>query len=272
MIKRKEIAVIMCIYRSDDVKAFISAADSILKQTVPCELLIYQDGLISDELSEELSKYEKYDFVKVFRSEINKGLAFGLNHLINFALEERYSFIARMDSDDISYPERIEKQLIHFTLNTEVDVLGTSCREFGASYALNEKHLPQQHEQLLNFSITRCPFIHPTVMFRASVFEKGYGYPENTTLTEDMALWFELLNAGFKFANINEVLLDYRLNENTINRRKGFKKALSEITIRLKNMKSLRQVSLINIGLIGARIVFHLMPVFLMKLAYKKTR
>lgn len=87
-----------------------------------------------------------------------------------------------------------------------------------------------------------------------------------------MALWFDLLNAGFKFSNINEVLLDYRLSENTVNRRKGIKKALSEIKVRFHNMISLKQVSVWNVTMIFARIIFHLMPNFLVKLAYKNAR
>lgn len=266
------ISIIMSVYKYDSPKKLRVAINSILNQTTKCDLLIYQDGEIPIELSDVLNEYLVRNDIQLFSNLINKGLAFGLNCLINKSLEKGYEYIARMDSDDISRPERIKKQVEFFIKNPDVEVLGTSCCEFGASFALDEKHLPKTHEELLNFSITRCPFIHPSVMFRSSVFEKEFRYPENTVLTEDMALWFLLLNNGFKFANINEILLDYRLNENTINRRKGFKKAMSEINIRTKNMISLKQVNIKNISLIGARIVFHLMPSFLVKLAYKKAR
>ncbi len=272
MNNKPSIAVIMSIYRSDSPEALKIAIDSMLNQTLPCDLLIYQDGEIPTKLSEQLKEYTDKNEVKLFVNSINKGLASGLNYLISYALEKNYDYIARMDSDDISRNSRIEKQVEFLNNNPLVDVLGTSCSEFGATFALDEKHLPQTHEELLDFSITRCPFIHPSVMFRASVFAKGHRYPENTTLTEDMALWFQLLNYGVRFANLNEVLLDYRLNENTINRRKGFKKAMSEINIRTHNMISLKQVNLKNVVLIGARIVFHLMPSSLVKLAYKKAR
>jgi len=262
-------AVIMCVYHSDESSALKLAVDSILNQTTPCDFIIYQDGLVGNDISKILEDYSKLDSVKHFRSDINRGLAFGLNYLINYALSEGYSFIARMDSDDISYPNRLEKQLKFFEENPEVDVLGTFCREFGASYALDKKSLPITHDDLVEFSITRCPFIHPSVMFRSRVFERNYRYPENTKLTEDMALWFDLLNAGFIFSNLNEVLLDYRLNENTIYRRKGLNKAFSEIKIRIKNMRSLNKVTLKNIVLIYLRIVFHLMPSTLMKFVYK---
>jgi hypothetical protein len=84
-----------------------------------------------------------------------------------------------------------------------------------------------------------------------------------------MALWFYLLQNGFRFANINEVLLDYRLDEQTIYRRKGFNKALSEIKLRSKYMKILKQTSLKNIMLIYSRILFHLMPANVLRMAYK---
>ncbi|HIF9507237.1 TPA: glycosyltransferase [Photobacterium damselae] len=266
------VAVIMSIYHSDDYNMVKDAIDSILNQTFKCDLLIYQDGEVPLKLSQLLDHYSNVENIYLYSDTVNRGLAVGLNYLINISINKEYTYIARMDSDDISRPDRIEKQVKYFNENSNIDVLGTSCREFGASFALDEKHLPQSHEELLDFSITRCPFIHPSVMFRASVFTEGHRYPENTTLTEDMALWFQLLNDGIKFANLNEVLLDYRLNENTINRRKGFKKAMSEINIRTKNMLSLKQVNFKNISLIGARIVFHLMPSTLVKLAYKKAR
>ena len=266
------IAVIMSVYHSDNPEMFKVAVNSILEQSIGCDLLIYRDGTITNELSSALESYNSLSNVIIFRKEENKGLAEGLNFLINYAIKEGYQYIARMDSDDISRPERLKRQVDFLEKNLDVDVLGTSCCEFGASFALDEKHLPESHEELKDFSVTRCPFIHPTVMFRGKVFDGGYRYPVNTTLTEDMALWFELLNAGFKFANINDVLLEYRLNENTIQRRKGFNKALSEIKIRLRNMKSLNQVNMKNILLIGARIVFHLMPDYLVKIAYKKAR
>ncbi|UKA02550.1 glycosyltransferase [Photobacterium damselae] len=262
----------MSVYAKDNALMLTEAINSIYNQTVPCDIFIFLDGELPLELNEVIDKYSCLDNIYIFSSKVNIGLARALNNLINISIQRKYNYIARMDSDDLSRPDRIEKQLQFFHENLDIDVLGTSCREFGASFALDEKHLPQTHEELLNFSITRCPFIHPSVMFRASVFAKGHRYPENTTLTEDMALWFQLLNDGIRFANLNEVLLDYRLNENTIYRRKGLKKAMSEINIRTKNMLTLKQVNFKNISLIGARIVFHLLPSTLVKLAYKKAR
>lgn len=268
----QKVAVIMSVYKSDDPDALLDAFNSMLGQTYPCDIFIYRDGLIPKALGDVLEKIATFSNVSLVASEKNKGLAYALNVLIDKVMTKNYDFIARMDSDDISRINRVEMQVNYLNSNVDIDVCGTSCREFGASFALNEKHLPTTHDELLNFSITRCPLIHPTVMFRSTVFSSGVRYPTDTSFTEDMALWFALLERGYRFGNINEVLLDYRLNENTIYRRKGIHKALSEVKIRLTNMMVLKKVSFKNFGLILSRFVFHLMPAYLLRVAYKRMR
>ncbi|WP_230855781.1 glycosyltransferase [Vibrio kanaloae] len=270
----KKVAVIMSVYRSDNPIDLRLAIDSIINQSYTnLTLFIYRDGSVPVAIDDILAEYYLDRRIVLVKNDVNHGLAKALNALIDKVISfGEYNYIARMDSDDISRPSRIDKQVNFLELNHEIDVCGTSCREFGASYALEEKHLPRSHEELLNFSISRCPLIHPSVMFRATVFKSGIRYPINTVFTEDMALWFELLNKGFKFSNLNDILLDYKLNENTIERRKGFGKAISEIRIRTANMFLLKQFSFKNVVLIYSRLAFHLMPSFLVKLAYKKAR
>lgn len=270
----KKVAVIMSVYRADNPVDLRAAIDSIINQSYTnLTLFIYRDGSVPVDIDAVLAEYCRSRRIVLVKNDVNYGLARALNILIDEVISlGKYDYIARMDSDDISRPNRIEKQVDFLELNHEIDVCGTSCREFGASFALEEKHLPKSHEELLNFSISRCPFIHPSVMFKVKVFQSGIRYPIDTVFTEDMALWFELLNKGFKFSNLNDVLLDYRLNENTIERRKGFGKAISEIRIRTTNMFLLKQLSFKNLALIWSRLAFHLMPSFLVKLAYKKAR
>ncbi|ELF6477703.1 glycosyltransferase [Vibrio cholerae] len=267
------VALIMSLYKGDNLSFFIDSINSIFSQSYKrIDVFLCVDGVVPDAHLKFLNSLDS-NKVTLITNDCNRGLAFSLNRLIDTVLRlKEYEYIARMDSDDISRPDRIKKQLDFLNLNSDIDVCGTSCREFGASFALEEKHLPITHQELLDFSITRCPFIHPSVMFRRRVFETGIRYPTDTALTEDMALWFELLVNGFKFANINEVLLDYRLNENTIKRRKGMDKALSEVKIRLYYMFKLKRISFKSILLIFSRFAFHLLPDSLMKYAYKNVR
>lgn len=269
----KSVAVIMSVYRTDSFNFVKDAIDSILSQTYPCTLYLYQDGPVSTDISRLLDTITNTnDNVILIVSDVNRGLAYALNVMIEHVLSEGYDFIARMDSDDISRPTRIAKQIAYFKQHPDVDVLGASCREFGASYALVEKHLPKSHAELVDFSVARCPFIHPTVMFRTRLFFNGVRYPTDTKLTEDMALWLKLIEDGYRLANLNEVLLDYRLNENAIKRRQGIGKAISEFDIRFKHMRAMKKCTPKNMILISSRLLFHVFPLSVIKILYKFAR
>lgn len=269
-----KVAVIMSLYRSDCLSNIKIAIDSILDQLYDDTFLfLYRDGPMDNDFDDYAKIISQNTKVQFFTCEQNKGLAHALNFLIEKVISHGgFEFIARMDSDDISRENRIQEQVNFMSSNPDVDVCGSYCREFGASFSLDVKRLPITHEKLVDFTIYRCPFIHPTVIFRTTVFESGIRYPENTSLTEDQALWFDLLKEGFIFANIGQVLLDYRLNDNTLGRRSGFGKAISEVSIRASNMISLKRVSFKNSVLILSRIIFHLLPKGIMKLAYLKAR
>jgi glycosyltransferase involved in cell wall biosynthesis len=272
---QKKVAIILSVYRSDSLEYLKLAIESLLVQTYSSStIFIYRDGVVPVQINEYLLSLKiRSDDIVLITSDKNGGLANALNSLIDIILlDGSFDYIARMDSDDISRAERLAKQVDFFERNSNIDVCGTSCREFGASFALSEKHLPKSSDELLDYSITHCPFIHPSVMFRVTVFTSGIRYPTETTLTEDMALWFIFLNEGFHFANLNDILLDYRLDENTLERRRGFYKGISEFSIRFKNMILLKKVSVKNILMISTRLIFHVLPSSLMKLAYKKAR
>ncbi|MGL6478473.1 glycosyltransferase [Aeromonas caviae] len=270
---KARVAVIMSVYRSDIYADVEKAIDSILKQTYPCSLYLYQDGPVSAEVSTLLNSIcDAHSNVTLMVSTVNCGLAHALNAMIDEIVTKGYNFVARMDSDDFSHPTRIDKQVKYLNQHPDIDILGTSCHEFGSTYALAEKHLPETHSDLVKFSVTRCPFIHPTVMFRTAIFTDGNRYPVSTQLTEDMALWINLILSGYKLANLNDVLLNYRLNENAVKRRMGFRKAWSEFRVRLSYMINSNNVSATNCLLISSRLVFHILPVSFMKFLYKNFR
>lgn len=265
-----KLSVLMSLYNKESAENLHLAMDSLEKQTFrPTELVLVHDGQLTKELYDEVDNWRSKLKIVDVRLNSNQGLANALNEGIEKCSGD---LIARMDTDDICHPTRFEKQVNFMFHNPDIHVVGTSCREFGASYALDEKHLPTTHEELALFSVIRCPFIHPSVMFRRDVFDDGKRYPTDAPFTEDMGLWCDLIVSGYKFANINEVLLDYRLNENTIERRKGLEKALSEIKVRLYFMYKIKRITIKNLALIFARLVFHLLPSSFVKLAYKKAR
>lgn len=265
----RSVAIIMSVYYGDDFTEFKRSVDSMINQTEECDIFICKDGVVSEKINTLLHCYNSRDNINIIENPINRGLAFSLNRLIDLVVSRGYKYIARMDSDDVSYPYRIKKQLVFLGEHPSIDVLGGGCKEFGANFAISEKKLPLDHDNILNFSITRCPLIHPTVMFRSRVFERGFRYPENTSFTEDMALWFTLLSNGVVFANLNDIVLDYKINESTLLRRKGFKKSVDEVCFRLKYMIKLRRFTARNLILIILKGILHVSPRFFIEFMYK---
>lgn len=270
----KFVAVAMSVYIKDIPSQVKSSIESILNQTLKSVCLyIMIDGRVDEELQFLIDSYAYNDRIVIIKSLENRGLAFSLNHLIDFILSEnKFDYIARMDSDDISLPERISEQVEFLERRNDVDVVGGYCHEFGASFALDVKTVPLEHEALVNYTLYKCPFIHPTVMFRKKVFLGGVRYPLDTCMSEDLALWFLLLQDGYKFANVGKVLLNYRINAGTLQRRSGIKKAISEVKIRLTYSHILKRNSLKIYVLILARGIFSLMPYPVKKIMYLKCR
>ncbi|EMQ0960570.1 glycosyltransferase [Citrobacter braakii] len=266
------IAIILSVYNSEKPDYLHQSLSSLFSQTMKADIYLYIDGGINKSLESVIESFEAEPNFYVVRGEKNKGLAFALNTLIDVALSRGYRYIARMDTDDVSRLNRIEKQFRFMEDRPEIDVLGGYCHEFGSEYALELKKVPLEHDDLKKYSIIRCPFIHPTVMFRSSVFKDGIRYPLDTQFTEDMALWFFLLEKGYRFHNIPEVLLDYRLNDSTFSRRRGIGKAISEFSVRFKYMFKLKEASFKRCIILIIKFFFHVLPLFLIRYAYKRHR
>ncbi|HAU8253643.1 TPA: glycosyltransferase [Vibrio vulnificus] len=271
----KNVCIFMSVYGKDCPVALDAALDSICNQTYPnIEIFICKDGQLTEALEDIILKFVRTSIdVTVLSNPENIGLAKSLNKIIDHVLSREHipDFFARMDSDDIAYPQRIEEQILYMEEN-RLDVCGSYCREFGATYALDKKMVPTLNNDIVNMAVSRCPFVHPTVVFHAEVFISGVRYPENTVFSEDMALWFILIKEGFSLGNIPKVLLDYRLNEDTVKRRLGVAKGFSEFKLRWKYMISSKQYSFANVTKLCLRLPFHILPVYLVKILYKYAR
>ncbi|QHJ13441.1 UDP-Gal:alpha-D-GlcNAc-diphosphoundecaprenol beta-1,3-galactosyltransferase [Paraglaciecola mesophila] len=276
-----DVAIIMSVYINDKLPEVKLAVDSILDQSYPCDLFVIADGPIQSDIDvyfsqliEErtCSKEGRFNFTR--RAE-NKGLAESLNELIDTVLGNKvgYKYIGRMDADDISELNRVAMQVECLEKNTAIDVLGTGCREFSSSSSeLFEKTLPKDNSILKRDIIKRCPFIHPSVMFRSAIFEDGVRYPIDTKLTEDYALWVELAARGYGFGNIPDFLIRYRFEDSVLKRRKGLAKANSEFLARLDAMEKLDCRTVRNVffafGIWGLR----LLPTGVARIAYQILR
>lgn len=264
-----EVAVIMCIYHADCPFKARVAVESMINQSLINTIYLYIDGPIPKPLFEVVSSFVALNVH--FASE-NRGLAVGLNYLIDLAISAGHEFIARMDSDDFSYPSRLESQVDFMHENPNIDVVGTGFSEYGSSLARAEVLLPEHHSNLIDYAITRCPFMHPTVMFRASCFESGLRYPLDSALSEDLALWHVMLQKDYVFYNLPVVLLKFYIDEATVGRRGGMQKACAEFKLRYSFMCKIKRYSVRRVITLVVKFISQNLPTAWLFVLYKYFR
>lgn len=189
------------------------AIDSILNQTfTDFEFLIINDG--SKDKTLDIIKSYSDPRIKVI-DQPNLGLIDSLNKGIALA---KGNIIARMDADDIALPDRIEHQLKFLQENPDYVLVGSESDVIDKDGNYLMKLIPRigyTHEDISERIDEKCPFIHPTVMFRKDAALKAGGYPQNAILFEDHLLWKKMLSTG-KVCNLHEVLLKVRFNPESV--------------------------------------------------------
>ena len=273
MLNTKSVAVILPVYKNDKPEYVIPAIDSVLNQTLSnVHLYIGVDGPVGGNLEEVLAAYSKLPNVKICRYLENRGLACVLNDLLAEAFCNGAEYIARMDADDISLPDRFEKQLKFLEEHPEVDVVGGAIEEIDENGDSRSKIIvyPQTPDACRAFFARRNPLAHPAVMFRKQFFEKvGHGYRPEYRQNQDTMLWYDGLMADVQIANITDVVLKFRMTESLFKkRRNGYKFAKKQLVDRLQINKDLQY----GVGAyIFAYAMFCLMiaPAGLRKVAYK---
>ncbi len=194
------------------------AIESILNQTYQnFEFIIIDDG--SDDGSPDIIReYQAGDNrIKLFFNGENKGITKSLNTALGKASGE---FIARMDADDESFPQRIEKQILFMNENPDVIVCGTYIHFIGEG--ANEKKdrkidIADREEfrirQLFGNHMNIC---HPSAMFRKSLLDKfSIRYFEQYPVAQDYRMWIECGRYA-RCANVPEVLFNYRINSGAV--------------------------------------------------------
>lgn len=216
-----QFSVLMSIYKNESVDNFCLAIESLLNQTVrPDEIILVRDGQIFLELQQAIDRFvSMYSFIKCIPLEKNGGLGnalrIGLNHT-------QFEIVARMDTDDVCVVDRFEKQLRFLEKNPDVAVVGGQVKEFVdvIDNVVAIKCVPTTDEEIKHYMRFRCPFNHPSVMFRKEAVKSVGGYEELHFL-EDYYLWCRMYANGCKFANLEDVLVYMRTNESTYLRRGG---------------------------------------------------
>lgn len=232
-----DFSVSMCVYGGDDSEAFKIALDSIAEQTLkPNEIVLTVDGPIPDETEIAIknfeSKCEKYNisFVVIrLKENMGHGIArrTGLSECSN-------ELVALMDSDDISETDRFQKQIEYFTNNPNTTIVGGQITEFvsqedkgNISEKAGKRIVPLDNRSLMDYMRKRCPMNQMTVMFKKSDVMAVGGY-QDWYCDEDYYLWIRLALAGFKFANLEDNLVNVRVGKEMYQRRGGIKYFKSE--------------------------------------------
>lgn len=220
-----KVAVILPVYKNDKVPYVKLSFDSILNQTYKeIHLYIGVDGPVGEELTTCLKEYEKDEMVSVLWFSENRGLAIVLNDLLDICFREGYEYIARMDADDISMPERIERQVEYLQENPDIDVVGGAIEEIDENGESRGKTIvyPASHEECREFFSRRNPHAHPAVLFRKRFFEKaGCKYRPEYRQNQDTMLWLDGMKAGTKHANIPDVVLRFRFTNSLFKKRRN---------------------------------------------------
>ena len=214
----------MSVYYKEKPEWLDYSIDSMFKQTIlPDEFILVEDGPLTEELDKVVEKWTQKEkgIFKVLKIEKNGGLGPALEKGI---LECKNEFIARMDSDDYSMPDRIEKQFKMFESDPELGLVGSNVEEFeGTIENINcSVILPENHDSIYKFSKKRCPFRHPSLLYKKSEILKAGNYRE-FYLCEDYDLYVRLLRSGCKCYNIQEPLVYMRIGEDFYKRRGGWK-------------------------------------------------
>jgi GT2 family glycosyltransferase len=147
------------------------------------------------------------------------------------------TYLARMDADDVSLPDRLEQQVAYLEAHPSTYMVGSFAREIDESgKVLYEKELPTDFSSVRRFMSRRDPFIHPTVMFRREFFERCGLYNEDPKYSylEDTELWSRAILAGLECVNLPMFLFLFRINQSFIGRRRGWRFTFHELLLRVR--------------------------------------
>ncbi len=212
-------SVLMSVYAKEKADFLRQSIDSMLAQTVRTDdFVILCDGPLTEELDSviEAAKRDHPKLFRVVRLTCQGGLGNALKTGVPICRNE---WIARMDSDDISVPDRCEKQL-QFLKGQYADLVGGNVAEFTGSISnlKASRRVPQDDDAIKQFAKRRNPFNHPTVMFRKSAVLKAGNYQDCKGF-EDYYLWARMLKRGMVGHNIQETLVYMRTDEGMYQRR-----------------------------------------------------
>lgn len=218
------VSIVMPFYNGE--KYLREAIDSILNQTFKdFELLALDDG--STDAS--VSVVNSYNDSRIRLIQCEHNFIATLNHGLK---EAKGKYIARMDADDITMPERLEKQYTFMETHSEVDVCGSWAEIFGEGEGTIQVNT--DHVSIVSGLLLGNGMIHPTTMIRSATLTKYDLKYLEYAWAEDYKLWVDMALAGASFANLPEVLIRYRRSPSQVTQRNWEQMMKTTVQIRLE--------------------------------------
>lgn len=225
---KRNFSVCMSVYKNDNTTDFAEAVLSIYNQTCPPdEIILVIDGPVPEIMHNTIDVLvHRTGIMKVIQLEQNMGHAIARQTGLEAA---KYDLYAVMDADDLSVPNRFEKQLKAFEEHPNVSVVGGLINEFihTTDNVVGTRIVPENDADVKAYLKSRCPMNLVTVMLKKSDVMKVGGF-QDWYCEEDYYLWIRLTLAGYKFYNIQENLVNVRVGEEMYQRRGGKKYFQSE--------------------------------------------
>lgn len=244
------ISIVMPVFNGS---RFLSeAVESILNQTYKNIELLIVDDCSKDDSWKIIKGFQKQypGIIKAVRLKKNRNSAG--NGAVNAVLKKlKGKYYARMDADDISYPQRIEKQVEYMEKHPEVILCGTQGKIINEyNEIVGNKDFPCRHEEIYNNYFIFHPVLHPSIMVRLSMIpDKSKIYEEKMGVNDDYYTFFKLLQFG-KFANLPEYLVGYRLHGNNLSLKSPKKKFISSLKIRAEAVYKFNYVPTVKAGIL----------------------
>lgn len=263
-------SVLMSLYIKEKPEYLKAAIDSMVNQTLlPDEIVIVKDGPITEELQQVLDEYcTNYpSLLNIVGYEKNRGLGLALNYGLEHCKNE---LVARMDTDDISKPNRCERQVDRFVEKPELAIVGSYIDEFvdDVQNVISTRKVPTNTKDIYNFAKRRSAFNHPAVMYRKSKVLEFGGYSD-LKRNQDVDLFGRMLFAGCKAENIDEALLWFRSSDDLAKRRKSWENTWSYIAT-IKKFWKMGYSSFSDFAIVAvAQTGMYLMPVCVQNWVYK---
>lgn len=230
------VSIIMGIYNCESTLA--EAIDSILLQTYSKWKLIMCDDGSQDSTYRIAEEYQKRypEKIILIRNHQNKGLNFTLNHCLEYADTE---YVARMDGDDISLPERLETEINFLDTHPEYAIVSCPMIYFDENGEFMRGRGTGEPD--VNMMCRATPFCHAPCMVRCEAYESvgGYAVSDKRLRVEDWDLWIRMYAKGFKGYNLSEHLYKMRDDRNAFSRRK-MKYRMNEMRVGALAIKSLK--------------------------------